>query len=246
MILIGATKGAFARVAPAGHALVGCKLPCLRPWLASEPGSREPKMTSRPGLFGAGLAAARCALAWAPRSDSCHLPSPALPLAPSSPSPPPAMNGIAPGFISPVRDASSSADARGRVPLSGEIHPGRWPLFLRRHSQVRSCATSPLVGGRVVHRLRATSPPAGGRAVCHSRGGRRQGKWLADGHRQGKLERGHGGSWAAPPTGSQRHRPWLDAELRRVAATSAGSGAGSTLPKQEASPLVVDNDLQRL
>jgi hypothetical protein len=64
-------------------------------------------------FFGAELAAARRALAWAPRSDSRHLPSPAPPPAPSSPSPLPAMDATAPGFISPVRDASSSAGVRG-------------------------------------------------------------------------------------------------------------------------------------
>jgi hypothetical protein len=172
---------AFARVAPAGHALVGCKLPCLRSWLASEPGSREPKMTPRPGSEGTPIfyvSSEPSSLQHAVRSRGLpgvtrvtfRLPLLLLP-------PPlhrhcqpwtPLHQGLSRRCVTrappPACGASSSV---GRDP------PERWPLFLRRHPEVWSRTASPLVGGRVVR---------------HIRGGRRQGKWLADGHQQGKLE----------------------------------------------------------
>jgi hypothetical protein len=44
-----ATQGAFVGVAQHRLALMGCRLPCLRPWPASEPGSWESKTTRQPG-----------------------------------------------------------------------------------------------------------------------------------------------------------------------------------------------------
>jgi hypothetical protein len=136
-----------------------------------------------------------------------------------------------------VHDVSSSTGARGEflcwarstrgagrcssaaTPRSGRVQPHRW-------SEDGSCAV------RGKPRCQPEDEPCVIAAAAVDRG-----SGSSTAINRGKLERGHGGSWVAPPTGSRRHRPWLDAELWRVAATLAGSGAGSMLPKQESFPL---------